>query len=618
MKPFIQRSVSQGTNSLRVPSSVAIVFEIISGLQIIHLILKTMSQYSSSKDKDFFLVGFVNYALSYLGEISPIDLFGEPNSLLMFIWIAFAVYFVIHLIMLAWLLIFGFIRPKENYPKLLKLMSWAYLVHSRLIFFVAHFFFLGLINSYNNCSIEGNTSFYCKAVWFAPTIILCILNVSIALIKELVLYQVLKNKDSYAVKNNLFHQTTLLYKGLIILLYFLIQDNTSRGQVCAIMNIVFVILLLMTDYMKFPFYNVKVLKASIAITGGILSFSVLALLQILGVDKVVLDIIWAAVIPLFVKSSLIIFEIFSNRIIRGEFNSPEKALYFISVLKGNKFGYVPNSLDDRNCSLGSIVSSGILVNQNFDFDKLKALDNWREYEERIYLHLVDRLTAILEKNSNSRVLLLTLANVCLKKLDNIPRTILLVKKLESLRLSLPVKTSLDGFNKKLNAYHTKAGDEEMNKHLNLLSHFEYKEKAMTLQKFMQVEVQKQIEFWDEMKKEQVDVKKIIDISCDIDNNAFQVQRIFESKFRGFTSHFLNPLMLYGAYQELIKEYSDDARKLLKQFWSLARGQARGQGLDVYCEELGVAIISIEKNTMGSITDTSGSMQTLFRLISKSF
>jgi len=386
MKPFIQRSISQGTNSLRVPSSVAVVFEIISGLQIIHLILKTMTQYNENSDKDFFLVGLVNYALSYLGEISPIDLFKEPNSLLMLIWIFFAVYFVIHLIMLAWLLIFGYIRPKENYPKLLRFMSWAYLVHSRLVFFVAHFFVLGLINSYNNCSIEGNTSFYCQTAWFVPTVLLCILNVGIALIKELVLYQVLKNKDSYAVKNNLFHQITLLYKGIIIILYFLIQDNTSRGQVCAIMNIVFVILLLMTNYMKFPFYNVKVLKASIAITGGILSFSVLAMLQILGVDKIVLDIIWAAVIPLFVKCSLLVFEIFSNRIIKGEFNSPEKALYFVSVLKQNKFGYIPNSLDDRNCSLGAIISSGILVNQNFDFDKLKGLDNWREYEERIYMH----------------------------------------------------------------------------------------------------------------------------------------------------------------------------------------------------------------------------------------
>ena len=314
MKFYLHSSISHATLSLRVPLAVSIALEVISGLQITHLILKTMTQYSS-QDETFFFVDLINYALSYIGEISPTDLFEESNSFIMFIWVLFAIYFSLHIIMLAFIFISGVLFRHVIHTKLLTFLAWSYLVHTKAIFFIAHFLFMGVIKSYNNCTLEGSTAFYCKIGWFAPTVLLCILNVSIAIIKEFVLYQVLKNKDTYAVKNNLFNQIVLLYKGVIIILYFLIQNSTSRAQVCAVMNIFFALLLLTTTYMKLPLYNIRVLKTSIAINGIILSFCFLAILQVLGVKKKVLDIVWALVIPLVVKCTLIVLEIISSKII---------------------------------------------------------------------------------------------------------------------------------------------------------------------------------------------------------------------------------------------------------------------------------------------------------------
>jgi len=241
----------------------------------------------------------------------------------------------------------------------------------------------------------------------------------------------------------------------------------------------------------------------------------------------------------------------------------------------------------------------------------------KDYEEKVYVQIMEKLSSLLERNPSSKLLLLTMASICLKKLDNIPRTIVLVKRLETSRLSIPVSTSLDVFHKKLEKFHLKA-DFEANpdKTLNLLNHFVYKEKAIEFQKIMLEEVNKHIELWEEIKKEHIDVQTVIQISTKIHINSGLVQKMHEANFRQFTYHFVNPLMMYSVYLELIKEYSDDARKLIKQFWSLTRSQARTQGFDVFCEEIGVAIISIERLNTGVIVDASGSMQTLF-LIDKS-
>jgi len=342
MYPQLKTTLQKITLSLQVPLLVSIAFEIISGLQIIHLILQVMTDYS--QNKAFFIIAFINYGLSYLGEISPNSLFGEPTNVLRLLWIIFATYFVFHLVIITYLIISSICTQNPGHRLIFAFVSWLYLVHSRIIFFIAHFFFMGLINLHKQCGVQRNSPFFCQIGWFAATIVLYSFNITLAVVKELFLYQILKSKDTYGVKDNLLNQIVLIHKGVAILISFLVQDDDSRAQICAIMNLVFTLLTLMVIFIKFPFYNARILKTTIIINGVILSFCILSILQVIGVEKRVLDVMWTALIPLVIKCLLIGFQSLSDRILKGDSNSTEKILFLISLLKHHNFGYVPYSM----------------------------------------------------------------------------------------------------------------------------------------------------------------------------------------------------------------------------------------------------------------------------------
>ena len=590
--------------------------EIISSLQIIYIILKTAL--SNIKDSTYPVFAGIRNVIAYVSDVEAYGFLDGKESTIKLIWIISACYLFIFLILMATTICYQALQRSNKSTLMTRITSMTYLIHSRVIFFIIQNFLVHLASRFIDCNVDGINLFYCKSQWFYPTIVLLCLNVGQTIVKEWLLYQVNKrNKNKAAIKNNIYHKAAFLHKTISIFLYYLIDSQNSRIAVTSSANILLSVVSLTILYMKLPFYNISLLKLCIVLSGIAVGFSLFSIPILVGLNQTMLDLAWIVLTTLLVKGLLLGLAGLSDRILHGVYRTPEEAIHYVSLLKKSEFGYVSPSIYLNKYSLGVLVSNGVLLHQKANLSGLhesKNLNDKREYESVIYLHVLERLSLILEKNSNSMLLLLNMAYICSKKLKNIPRAMMYIKRLESQSLSVPMSNSLDDLNCGLKEIYTieNLADEERNQsQIKLLEYFSCRDAANLLKEDIESETQKHVEFWEEIKKESADIKKTLDISCNIDFLSEKIQKKWQELNRTLTHNFINSLLMYGGYLDLIKEFPGSAKKLITRFWNSSHNANREQILDVYSAETAILVISMEKSNTGIITDTSGSAQTFF-------
>src|SRR5690349_7307182 len=104
MKQYCQRYASFTSNNLRIPLFGALVIEIISGLQIIHMLIKTIFTYNDNITESDFAT-FLRKATSIVGGFDFISSFMQ-NGTQQFLWIIFTVYLLMHLLLCVFLMTF--------------------------------------------------------------------------------------------------------------------------------------------------------------------------------------------------------------------------------------------------------------------------------------------------------------------------------------------------------------------------------------------------------------------------------------------------------------------------------------------------------------------------------
>ncbi len=160
--------VTQISNNLRVSLLTALFLEAITNFQIFHLILKALSD--ADHPKSFLATVMMKQMISVLNtfEILGENTFNEEA--LRIICIVFIIYIVL-IIFLFLLLLYSLLYIKKfNTKRLAGIIAKICLVHSRVIFFLAQYYFIKYqTSSYNS-----------KAPWWI--IMGCVLNLAISLL----------------------------------------------------------------------------------------------------------------------------------------------------------------------------------------------------------------------------------------------------------------------------------------------------------------------------------------------------------------------------------------------------------------------------------------------------
>jgi hypothetical protein len=235
MNSRLRSVISETSRGLKTSLYLALPVEIISNFQIILVIFNNI--FSSEIDKSDFPSRFTSFITSNIGSFDFLGVSSGDNAIIEAIWICIILYFVFHLLLIIFAIITYSNQPSARKRRLLNMISIMFLLHSRVIFFFLHYFLMGFISSYINCD-GTDTSFECQKGGMAVSIVLILINFAFSLVKELLLYDINKNKKNpNAIKTNLFHTMTLLHKALAIALYFLLQDPSSSKQVIIAVNI---------------------------------------------------------------------------------------------------------------------------------------------------------------------------------------------------------------------------------------------------------------------------------------------------------------------------------------------------------------------------------------------
>ena len=611
---------SECTRSNKFPFSLALALEILSNLQIIYLILKTIL----NKNKDFLfpLLASIRNVILFSKEKDAYGLLDDNHEVMLAIWIISTCYLILHLGLMAYVIL---CQSLPSLPKpqrglsLSQIISTALLIHSRLIFFPLHYFLLGVTSKSMSCTIENNTFFACGEKWFSLTLILTLINIGLAGMKEWFLYQVGTNtKDAYAVKNNLHHKIGFLHKMTGISFYILIKNQDRCIQMTLALNLLLLLTSLLILFIKLPFHSIPILKISIIANGISIALSLFSIFNLIGLNHHLLDFAWILLTSLLIKALLVTFNKKSQRILNGIFRSPEELLFYMSLVKMNDFGYILAPV--AKLTRDSLVLNGRIVHDNPEmgiYSGMRTPKDRKEYKIKTYTYIMENMSSLLERHPDSQLLLLNMAYISFKKLKNMPRALKYIKQIESQKLSISMQNSLDNLNHSFRQMHTETysantGSGIKNNQIKLLEYITSRDIALLIKEDIHTEVAKHVKFWEEIKKDKADAKKALETACEIDLLSKRIEKQWQDQSKALNHSFINCLLLYSTYLDLIKEMPGPAKKLLTRFWSASHHTNRDQFYDSYSSEAAAVIILTDKASIGIIADASGSAQPFFQ------
>ena len=585
--------------------------EFLSNIQILFIVAQTILN-SSSKGSSS--LKFIPETISVIGEFIVLHVLRTQNvTFLSFMWSISIAYLIFYITLQIVIILYP---KRQSDTRLMKLMSSLQLIHSRLIFFAIHYLFTQLISLNRNCKSNQGSYFYCGKPWLASTIIFCILNILLATMREFFLFSLHKNKSISGIKSNIYHQIILLHKVLAILYCFLIQDPHTRLLLSSATSILLTTICLVKLFHKVPFYNKQLFQVNAAMTGINFALSVVSFFAVFAIDQHILFLIWIILNPLISKTLTICCQNLFSRILHGEYRSPEETLQYAYILMRENFGYTPASFFPARKSLSICVTKGVLIHQSLNLAKLNESKSQEEYNGLVYEHLMEQLSSKTNKYSSSEDVILLTAKISLEKQRNVHQAIVLMKKLEPMTLSLHTDLLLEEFSQKLkDTYKRECSEKEENANKsNLLGYFAAIEEANVLKKAIQEEVDNHILFWEELQQKKVNLNKMLNIASIIGLLYTEIQRRWHNKTGFLMLHSINPIIMHATYLSLTWGDTENTNKVTQKFKALSyKASHQHRHFDVYSKEAAAIIISIEKATLGQITDASGSVESLFHI-----
>jgi len=604
--------LSQLHNSVVFSLPIALIIEGLSSLQIIHLTFQCMS-YTLLK-KQILLQGIFK-ALPFFTGAFNMNNYYNSETFVLIAWCMFIGYFLLHFFLFA-AAVSSLLVGKRPHKFIFKTLGISYLLHARIFFFPIQYFFVNIMILWRDTNQITGEPFYSHHYTFVITILAFSANILLAIAKEFILYQTNFGKCAYGAKTNFYGQIMFINKLVGVILYMLSQnevDTAIKGS--SYLCLLFGLGLLYILYTKLPFYKFQVLKIAVIMTSLILSFSLIAIIQVHSKDEEVLGglQIFVALLPLLgIKGIFSQFRNLFEKILKGKFQFPGQGIHFALLLgefvTGNK-----SFLKSNKSFLPSYHKFiGILANQGIDLEMLadKRLKN--DIEPSLSRFIIEKLKQFFEKNSKSQMLSIFLAQFYIVKLGNFPKALELMKKLENNSLSLSMQKTMEYVYLELEEGYIRQQAESEGR-MQISSYFQYSDFTRVIKSNIQKEITNQTEFWEDVQKGNLDLKKVADKVEEIHLLGRKVKKDCENNTESFSKNFSLPLLVYAAYLNIVKHSYVKSFKFLQKFQSLLTNNYVRNEFDVYAESSAAAIVSIDKAKIGEILAVSGSIQNLFHV-----
>ena len=582
--------------------------EVLSSLQIIYLVLQIMINSMASHETTFIQqYKGISLLTSFL-NLHDSSYYGDP---LLFIWILCGIYLALHVIILVSTLLY--LRRRQCVGKKhLERMHIGYILHSRILFFIIQIFLFSFIESASQ--ISSGESFTVRTIWIVFTILLLIINLGLALLKEFMLYQTMKEKNTYAGKNNYYHQITLIYKTIALLPTFYGNSEGVCLKLNSVLHMLFTIALLYVLFKTLPFYEFLTLKTAMIMTTIILSGSLVSVLTVFITDINFQRSMhfFAPILPVFmVKIVLSRFELLLSKILRGEFTTPEYAIHYALLLKEIAYLDHTSLRTDKKMFFGfSILNTGVkaqtigFVNLNYD-SKLQA-----DYKPMLDQVIMRKFELILQMHPKSSLILLSMAQLHLKRLDNNFKAIELINRIQNSTLSFSTKASIEHIRSQINEKHAYSSFDSDTR-LLVQDYFRHSKVTNNIKSDILKEVRKHIELWNEFKASRTDMKKVTMDAEIIDQLYLKIQASLRRHDEDLRFSFPLLTLMKAVYLNSVRTQPTQGEKIFSNFKILQNNLDRKNILDIHTDDIGIVTISLERYKPSKIIYASGSIENMF-------
>ena len=513
----------------------------------------------------------------------------------------FTIYLLLH-IALYLCIIFQTCFGKKITSRVSKILSFVNLIHSRLLSFAIHCFFVELIKS--NIS---STSTKSQMDNILPGIML-LFNGILALVQEMFCYQIKTSKSGFNTKENLFLQLILAQKLTNVPLLYLLPN--PRIPV-TILNFLFALAEVYVLLKRLPFYNVRMMKLALGFSSAALILSVTLLTRLLGYNGNLIIFLLLA-LPLVTKLSLARLNATYEEIIRQGSNNPYYAVQFPILLKAylkNMNNFPAQKRHSKaNFYLSAFFKEGMNISLKLEGEKV--VDS---IKEQIYVLSIERLVELTKKYSYDEILLLNIANLYINKLGNGPKAIYVLNQLQKQNLSIGAENSIHDIHHRFENIYLKAS--KTRDDINFIKYFTYRNHTTQLKNQIQLEIDAQKKIWETLSENTLDANKIILQAEKISHLTSHIEKTWQREFQDIGKIYINAPILYGLYLDLVQGLPHLGLPMIEKSYNLllTRNSEQRDILNILKGNSAVIIASIESERMGKIIDASGSLKQLFEI-----
>jgi len=217
----------------------------------------------------------------------------------------------------------------------------------------------------------------------------------------------------------------------------------------------------------------------------------------------------------------------------------------------------------------------------------------------------------------SEVFLLYLAKSFIKKSRNTFQALNLMEEVQSMSSSIPVRNSVDNFYSKIRGTYEKM-IHQSTASLELSYYFHCRDELAIIKKDMQAEIKLHLEFWKEISGDNVNVKRIIDISENINSVHSRIKKCWKKNEHNFPKVYLSSLILYGLYFDFIRGMPQESIPIIRKFYTHHKSNAFKNKSELISSTSAVIVASLEKEKLGVVTDASDTVMTLFNIAKDRF
>jgi len=612
-KAFLLELIHDITTELSIPLIFCLFIELFSNLQILSLsLLPLLHNVPTSSNK---LSSALNHTLSYLEPFKILDPFYSEASVIAILALC-CLYFG------SYILIIGYVAlhkgEKFRFKKeLCKTASFVTMIHSKIIFYLIHCFVMKAMNSHKDFCSDAS-SFGCMFQRIILPVILLIVNTLITLMQELFCYQIHQYKLAYGIKTNLHNFIKFSHKYLVIMLLYFLEDSSIK--ILIPFNVAFTVLDLAILDSRLPFYNMKMLKLSIACS------TISAACAIFSSSKFFRDgenlcLIMILAMPLIVKISLMklntrLLKIFSFKSLKNPFHMVQLPSLIEEYLDKNTIFPLPKKLSNATLYSMGFMSSSQIENINLSIKEGNMQDGTKETHKAVYSAALEGMEKMMQKYPRNELLSLCVAQIYYLELEDSFKALDITNRISDKHKTFAGRISLQSISRELAKFSQRMNqissqEKQKNSHLN---YFAYRNKAQILKRRIKIEIDDHIKLWKSFNDKELDVLNMVSQASKISPHTRSIMDYWKRNFEGYEVLNVNASLMYGLYLEIVQAIPYGSHTYFKKAYSSINNKWHiyKDIIDVVTGQSGIIVASVEPDKIGKIIDTSSSVKTLFK------